>query len=277
MFILTFRSEQGNFEEYYDIFGRSETSNVPTQYKTGIGMFQWLKPFGDDWQDGYCLGYQESMLETMSDPTFEAARGFAVFGVLMGLGVSLAAFSSGCLMYNWIQLSLLRFCLVVAAVATGLCMMMRQSSLCTTEFLDRSCDLDEGGLLIIAGIILWLVAFVISVVFLRAEGYRPTTAEDREKHQLSLQIAASRESQHSRTSSQSRASSRASSTGNAAATTPRTQRLHSLDSVESFRRSQERMERRKRDPVTVDDIGQSGDLEVYISRKLNNIDRMMEV
>jgi hypothetical protein len=46
---------------------------------------------------------------------------------------------------------------------------MKKAAICETAFQDRECSIDQGGLMLVAAVILWLAAFVISVIFFKPE------------------------------------------------------------------------------------------------------------
>jgi hypothetical protein len=165
---VTFWSDQGSFENHFSP-GSATTAQVLRPFRANLGLFQWLSPFDVNaaWSDGTCVGYQESMLAVLQDGTFDAARSFGVIAVLMGGICSVWAFVSSCIAWNWVQLLMLRCLLCVGTVACGLCFLMLQADVCHDALPTGSCELAEGGMVLIAGMILWVAAFLIAVVFLR--------------------------------------------------------------------------------------------------------------
>jgi hypothetical protein len=165
---VTFWSDQGSFENHFAT-NAVAASQVLRPFRANLGLFQWLSPFDVNaaWSDGTCVGYQESMLAVLQDGTFDAARSLGVIAVLMGGICSLWALMSSCIAWNWVQLLMLRCLLCVGTVACGLCFLMLRADVCHDALPDGSCELAEGGMVLIAGMILWVAAFMIAVVFLR--------------------------------------------------------------------------------------------------------------
>jgi hypothetical protein len=165
---VTFLAQSGSFEDHFSTT-ETVTNSVLRPLRASLGLFQWLQPFDDNatWTDGTCVGYQESMLAVLQDGTFDAARSFGVIAVLMGGITSLWAFLSSCIAWNWVQLLLLRSLLLVGTIASGLSLVMLRADVCNEALPDGTCELAEGGMVLIAGMILWLAAFLIAVVFLR--------------------------------------------------------------------------------------------------------------
>jgi hypothetical protein len=336
MFVLTFVSDQGNFEEYFDIYGRSNTSNVRTQYKSGIGLFQWLSPtssvifYGGNatksslfdeivygQPGGICVGYQQSMLKYFSDETyFNVSRSFAAFAVILGIVSCLTCIMSACIQWNQLQLTLFRLCLLLSSICTGMTLFFKQSSLCQSMFLERQCDLDEGGFLLIGGVILWLSAFLIATLFFRKEqsadgsNIDPYHAKRFRAAQKRAAKAGARAARAARDQSASQAypsqptydqpSARAVPTASLANSrqtrrinantsrdssdtmsitdlpmTPADSNDSSMNVLASLAEPGSRSKSKR--SVTVDDVGENGDLEVYISDRLNKIEKIADV
>lgn len=163
--LLEFESTTGDFEAYFSLSQRSEDETIIT-YKTAVGLYQWLRPTtvsssssSSNWDDGTCAGFQETMRMELTDVYFDAARSFGVFAVLLAMLMTIWIFGLACLEMNRIQLWLFCALALVCAVSSGLTFLLFRSSLCTTEFISRSCSIDEGGLIMIAATILWMVIF----------------------------------------------------------------------------------------------------------------------
>jgi hypothetical protein len=179
--VIRFSSNTGGFEEHFGT-NRGGTDNGSVQYKAAVGLYQWLRPYDPAlWSTGACAGYQQTMLASISDTYFEAARTFGVFAVLMAVVKVCWIFLSACLDMNRFQAIL--FCVLsfVGTVSTGMTFMFHKSSLCTTQFLTRECEVDEGGLVMIAATVLWLITFMVSVYFVL-----PLTGESDEDRQERL-------------------------------------------------------------------------------------------
>ena len=164
---LTFETNQGSFENH---FAASPLAGGAWRtLKASVGLFQWLRPIDEvEWNQGSCVGYQESMLAVIQDSVFDIARVFSVIAVLMGMIVSLWGFFTSCLAWNWIQLNILRALLLVGAVTSGLSFFMLKADLCHGAIPNSTCSLDDGGWVLIAAVVLWVAAFIISVVFIRS-------------------------------------------------------------------------------------------------------------
>ena len=169
---VAFRSDTGDFEQYFLNQQAAEYSGRTgeTTYRTGIGLFKWLRPvdsLGADWTNGQCAGYSESMLQQMANPMFDAARVFGVLAALMAFVVLLWSIGTSCLALNRIQIVLFSICCCLGTVSSPLTFLFTKSSLCETLFLTRECSIDEGALVMIVGSILWLITSVISVLYMR--------------------------------------------------------------------------------------------------------------
>jgi len=173
--VINFTSNQGCFQEYFNIYGTS--GGVPqdgavaqgsANCKVGVGLYQWLyQDNGKTWPSGgYCLGYSESMRQAFTDHMFETSRAFGVFAVLLAVVVHIWSFSLSCLELNRYQLWLFRILCVSGFLSCSMTFLFGRSDLCTTLFLTRQCQLDEGGLVMVTACILWFVISLISIFFL---------------------------------------------------------------------------------------------------------------
>ena len=318
MMVVTFTSTQGGFEETFSD-RNDRQGETAARYKVGAGLFQWLRPFdasdanGDgngDWSDGYCVGYQSTMLTALSDTPFETARGFAVFAVLLSVIVTLWSLLSACIMWNRIQIRLLNACLLAGAVCTGLTFLLKKAAICQTAFQDRECSIDQGGLMLVAAVILWLAAFVISVIFVKPDEVesndvlanypvpmprksssfeRNTNGKNKNAVQQSApQVGGQQRNQKSNGSKYSKTTTSSSPTapiGNGSFD-------YSYDSQQGwtnriprrFRqqrqpaapvRQQQRQHQRQRPPLTVDDVTNQEQMEVYMAQRLDRIEDAM--
>lgn len=112
----------------------------------------------------------------------------------------------------------------------------------------------------VAAVILWLASCFLSVVFLRVDKYDEEMAEN-----ASLEKA--REAG-------SIASSKRSYRDDDRMNTPETRRSYSFDSIDSKQSSQASARLRK-EAITVDDMTQPEQLEVYTTRRLDRIENMI--
>ncbi|KAL7580148.1 hypothetical protein ACA910_012904 [Epithemia clementina (nom. ined.)] len=164
--VLSFVSDTGNFEQSFSRFNTVQTEAFQ-EYKVALGLFQWLRPDEDTWDDGTCVGYQQSMLEAFADNYFDMARVAGSMSVLVGVMVVLWAVVNACIAWNIWQIIILAFLLLSGTVAAALSFIFLKSEICNDKFSDSSCSIDESGLVLVAGSILWLSGFLITVIFMR--------------------------------------------------------------------------------------------------------------
>lgn len=298
--LLTYTSDSGNLEEYYNSEvttvvsgGATDSSNTQFIFQTGVGLFQWLKPTSGlasgDWSNGACVGYTTTILEGISDTMFEAARGVAVFSVLLAFGSLIWTLSTACLGFNWIQLLLIAFCLFAGGLCAGLTFLIKLSYICQDAFLARKCALDEGGLVMCAAVIFWFVAFLISVYFMKpAVGPDPLARARSGGAQNRVASDTKNKSKNSKQRSSSKSSDRRSRSNS---TTPRTTSLDDDDNKNKRRTSLSSCtarnsatagaaaisssQRPKPTRLTVDDVTNDEEMEVYISNRLDKIQSMI--
>jgi hypothetical protein len=174
--VVSFRSATGDFEEYFINTSSQAAGGDAIFFKSGIGLFKWLRPTTvdvgggeSDWSSGACAGYQESMLNNgLSDnPFFGAARLFSVLAVVMALVVFVWTIGTAIFAYNRLQIVVLNACCFMGTACSGLTFLLSRSAMCATLFVSRSCKINEGGLVMIAGIILWIISSLISVAYMR--------------------------------------------------------------------------------------------------------------
>jgi hypothetical protein len=165
-------TDRGDFS---DFFADPTADGDPVRRRVGAGLFSWLTPYDGeaDWTDGQCSGYTERQREHFGDTIFEVARIFAVFATLGGMGITLWVLFLACISLGRFQLWMMSAVLGFIAVSVGLTFMIFQSKLCTdlVTYQDVSfetkCTIDQGGLVVIAAVIFWVVAFLISVVYIK--------------------------------------------------------------------------------------------------------------
>jgi hypothetical protein len=169
---VDFQSDRGDFGEFY--LDPTSDGEVVT-YRAAVGLFSWLDPFDEtDWSLGRCAGYTESQQETFGDDTFEVARIFGVLSVLCGIGMTVWTFFLSCLSLGKYQIWAMSVGLFLLTCFVGLTFLLFQSQLCKdlVSYQDESytteCTLDQGGLVAIAGSILWCVAFLVSIIYIKA-------------------------------------------------------------------------------------------------------------
>jgi len=169
--------------------------------KVGLGLFGWLRAAvadGTDWSTGTCAGYTELMLDTMeSDTPFGVARIMAVLAVVLAVLLVLWTLLLFCLeLMNTIQVVVYCALATMGAVFSGCTVLLKRSRWCTDAALygtERapSCKLDEGALVLIAGLLLWISTALLGALFLRPspshkwedndENERPMTKREKER------------------------------------------------------------------------------------------------
>jgi hypothetical protein len=247
------------FEDYFQTYTSGwsssdgntleQAANATSTCRVGMGLFQWLRPNNDDdnasWQDGYCVGYQQSMLTYLTQDTlFEITRGLGIFSVLLSFVLLGWSFVMSCLEWNWMQMFLLRLCLLAASAASGFALFVKKTELCSNLLDDGTeCQFDQGGLAMITACILWLIALIITTVFMESSTTCPCGS-------LSSW----------RASHKKRSGTPATETGNIPGT-------YSFDSTESWTKPVPKA-------VTVDDLTQQDQMEVYIGSRLDRIESL---
>lgn len=181
--VVTFVSETGDFETFFSNIQEVAAGRPTASYKVGVGLFQFLRPFRDDssWSDGSCAGYQESMLQQISDTSFETARFFGVIAIVFSFIIVIWELLMIFVEFNPLQIILFCFSAAMGTLCCGMTFMVTKAALCDGIFLESQCKLDEGGLVMMAGSLLWFATLVLSAVFLRPpkneSGTRMTKAE----------------------------------------------------------------------------------------------------
>lgn len=326
MVVVSFTSTQGGFEETFSDQNDRQGESA-ARYKVGAGLFQWLRPFdasdnsnsnGDStsWSNGYCVGYQSTMLTALSDTAFETARGFAVFAVLLSVIVTIWSMLSACIVWNRIQIRLLNACLLAGAVCTGLTFLLKRASICQTAFTDRECSMDQGGLCLVAAVILWMAAFMISVIFFKPDAIesdnvlpdypvpvprKSSSFGNTNGNNVNAQSAPQLGQQRNQRAGGSSKYSRSAAEAAASPTAPITNGSfdYSYDSRQGWtnriprrtrpqprpeqqrsaqQRQQTRQQQRQRPPVqqlTVDDVTNQEQMEVYMAQRLDRIEDAM--
>ena len=154
-----------------------DMNTIAAAYRTSVGLYQWLRPLPStatdttitDWTVGTCVGYQETMLSAFSQDNnimFDVSRIMAIFAILLGVFQFSWMFLSSCMSMNRIQMYLFIFISLCGTVFTGLTFLFHQSTICTTVFENSSyCQIDQGGLVMIAAMVLWSITFLISIYY----------------------------------------------------------------------------------------------------------------
>lgn len=307
MVVVTFTSSQGGFEEFFSDMNDRE-GETAARYKVGAGLFQWLRPFdsvndakgnnnnNDNWSNGYCVGYQSTMLTSISDTPFETARGFAVFAVLLAVIVTIWSMLSACISWNRIQIRLWSACLLAGAVCTGLTFLLKRAAICQSTFQQTECSIDQGGLMLVAAVILWLAAFMISVTFLKPDevdseentlAHYPVPMPRKSSSAVANNSAPQSAPQRQQKANGSRTTT---SSGQTSPVANGGSFDYSYDSRQGWtnpipRRFQQRpqpppprRQQRQRPPqqqLTVDDVTNQEQMEVYMAQRLDRIEDVM--
>jgi hypothetical protein len=189
---LTYTSTLGNFEDHFSNIDPS--SLEPTSYQVGLGLFTWLRPSfyvdGDDdtvtratvgnWREGSCTGYTTLQLEDLLEPMIEAVRIMGVLAVLISFSIFLFSLALSCLsLASWQRCVVAASCLVTA-IFNGMVLMFLKSDLCHTTMdttadsnssnnvVANKCVMDQGGLVAIAAVILWVCAALLTYFFIES-------------------------------------------------------------------------------------------------------------
>jgi hypothetical protein len=155
------------------------TTTMTVVYRTSVGLYQWLRPLPStnknsitDWTVGTCVGYQQTMLAAFQSSAdddnimFDLSRIMAIFAILLGVFQFSWMFLSSCMSMNRIQMYLFIFLTVCGTAFTGLTFLFHKSTICTTEFGNSAyCQIDQGGLVMIAAVVLWFITFLISIYY----------------------------------------------------------------------------------------------------------------
>jgi hypothetical protein len=168
---IDYVSDRGNIETLYMDPTADGDAN---QYRTGAGLFTWLTPFGDEsvWSEGSCIGYAQGLRNHITDNKFEVARIFAVLSVLCGTGMAVWTLFLSCISLGKFQIRLMSVTFFCITCFTGFTFLIFQSGLCnelvTFQGYESQCTMDQGGLVVIAACILWSVAFLITVIYIKS-------------------------------------------------------------------------------------------------------------
>lgn len=253
LFVVDFVSDSGNFEETFNKVTTIENINV--NYKVSVGLFQWLQPLdgGGGWNEGNCVGYQETMRSVLSDTYFDVGRICGVLSTLLGCLQVLWVLVLSCLEMNPIQAWIFCGLSLMTSAFSSLTFLFYKSSLCQSLFVEQTCTLDEGGLVLIAGAILWLVSFCLVYWFVLPEILHSSPQQQSTKSSTRSQRQV--DWRHQRT----------------------LPRNYSFDSSRSWTTPRPKQpSKQKVRPVVMDSTDPNA-MEVYVKRRLDRIDRLADV
>lgn len=193
--VLVYYSNLGDLDGHF-------TNRIPEDYNVkyvqSLGLFTWLRrPFdalGDNWGVGECAGYSmaQKSSDELFDTYFEIVRIFGILSVLGGFFILLWSFSLSCISINKFQKWMYVFSLLAVTAATSCTYLVYLANVCqifgTTN--ESKCTMDQGGLVGIAAIILWLLCFLIAAfwidtsekVFVQDDRLRARIDERRKKN-----------------------------------------------------------------------------------------------
>ena len=168
MVVVEYLSDKGSFGEMFSDLGAGD---VPVQFKTAAGLFSWLAPhYSADtssyyFDDGTCRGYTARQRDGFSDLTFDVVRALGTIAIIFGFALLCCVLLMLCYSMNRWYIRGLAVAYLVECALVGLCFLVFRSGLCTNVGQDSSCAIDEGGLVGIAGAILFFVGFLITWMF----------------------------------------------------------------------------------------------------------------
>ncbi|GAX16491.1 hypothetical protein FisN_7Lh208 [Fistulifera solaris] len=188
--VVTFVSETGNFETFFTNIQEAAAGRPTATHKVGIGLFQFLRPFRQDshWSDGSCAGYQETMLQEMSDTPFETARFFAVIAIVLSFLLLIWELLMIFVEFNRLQITIFCFIAMMGTLCCGMTFMVMKSAICNSVFLENKCEVDEGGLVMVAGSLLWFATMVLSAAFLRPSEASSSPLSRSEKAKIAAEL-----------------------------------------------------------------------------------------
>ena len=172
------QQQRGNVNDFSSNATDITDPSINLVYRTSLGLYQWLRPLPPsitgtttsitDWTVGTCVGYQQTMLTAFQSDNimFDLSRIMAIFAILLALFQFGWMFLSACMTMNRMQMYLFILLSACGTFFTGLTFLFHKSTICTTEFENSAyCQIDQGGLVMIAATILWFITFLISIYY----------------------------------------------------------------------------------------------------------------
>ena len=186
---LDYQSRVGDFDQHFYERNPEEEYAV---HRVGVGLFSWLRPFDTlEWESGACAGYNQLQREVIVDQLFEMLRIAGILAVVISVSCFLFSLSIACLSFSNIQ----RYILVIAALLmsalTGSSLMITRSGVCTQVGTSPNCSIDQGGLVAIAGVVCWMLTFLVAIFFVQPvhrKKLSPKMAEKRKKEHRKRQL-----------------------------------------------------------------------------------------
>ena len=180
---IDFYSDRGDFGSWY----LDPTPNGNTMhYRVGIGLFTWLVPYdvttttattnnstSSSWSHGSCAGYTQMQLQHFDDKFFEAGRLFSVLAVLGGAGCMIWSWFLCCISLGRYQIYMMSMILGLVVLFVAMTFLLMASALCTGLRVDGGphthCTIDQDGLVLIASCLLWCVALIVSMMYIKPQ------------------------------------------------------------------------------------------------------------
>lgn len=160
---VDFQSKLGGFPE---LFTNGGAGAYYSSYRISAGLFNWLKPYDElDYTQGQCAGYTVAQTDGFGDKTFYAVQYLVVTSVLMSIALIIWIIFMACFTLGKCQAKTMSVILFVQCILVGLSFLTLQSGLCQDVGEGTSCKLADSGLVAVAAVILWFVAFLISCCF----------------------------------------------------------------------------------------------------------------
>ncbi|CAB9528627.1 expressed unknown protein [Seminavis robusta] len=182
---LEFLSDHGDFDQHF--VGDTDAKDTLSSVRVGIGLFVWMRPFDTlDWDDGSCAGYNELQRNVIVDGRFEILRIVGVVAVLMSVSLFLFSFGLSCLSLARLQRYIMITCTVALAFMTGSTLLITTTSVCTDIGTYPNCDVDQGGLVAVAGVLFWILTGLIMVFFIQP--VQNTKLSNRQKEKRKTEI-----------------------------------------------------------------------------------------
>lgn len=161
-------------------------------HRVGVGLFSWLRPFDTlDWESGACAGYNQLQREVIVDRLFEMLRIAGILAVVISVSCFLFSLSIACLSFSNIQRYILVTAALLMSALTGASLMITRSGVCTQVGTSPNCSIDQGGLVAIAGVVCWMLTFLVAIFFIQPvhrKKLSPKMAEKRKREHRKRQL-----------------------------------------------------------------------------------------
>mmetsp|Transcript_957 Transcript_957/g.1189 ORF Transcript_957/g.1189 Transcript_957/m.1189 type:complete len:334 (-) Transcript_957:295-1296(-) len=167
---VSFTSRWGNINEVLDI-ETDAGGNEYRDFRVSGGLYSWLtSEDAKRFEPGSCTAFTPDMMESLSDPYFDVIRIIAVAAVLLSFMMIVWLFLLLTLSMGKVEIFFMKLCYVTLTALIGSTFLVFKTNLCNDVGESTECTLDEGGLVAIAGSILWFVCFLITCFFISPPG-----------------------------------------------------------------------------------------------------------